>query len=326
MTNTTVNIPVGAGALLNSAVNGTSAQNASYTWKVGNTTVKSYTIDPTNWQTCSAPVPLGQGDTNQASVGTYYYIDTGQKTVQLSVTINGQTATAQMTYQISGPTTVTFKGTETADNPTVHMRTATKVGGGPTYMSFGSLPAVAPAVPSPGITYAGSVTTDGVGQGQFEIIQLIQETGTLTNSSDGSQQTLDTGGYVLDDDGGGHIPYHNTVVAIGNSASQSIPANANMHDNPDQDADGCAVVTVAFAFHTYLMYQPTGGIWVTISEFDWSCGGTATLNPANPPNPPSWTVSGVSPAASGAVINGAASTSLPHWGDYYHDPKLDWKK
>jgi len=29
---------------------------------------------------------------------------------------------------------------------------------------------------------------------------------------------------------------------------------------------------VAYGFKTYLMYQPSGGIWVPLSEFDWNIG------------------------------------------------------
>lgn len=59
------------------------------------------------------------------------------------------------------------------------------------------------------------------------------------------------------------------------------------------------------------MYMPTGGIYVTLSEFDWNCSGNAVL--ANG----AWGMNNEGPIFPGAIENGNSVTTLPTWSNYF---------
>ncbi len=143
-----------------------------------------------------------------------------------------------------------------------------------------------------GITWTGSVTADATEGGQIEVVQLVNATETALprglNKAITAPQVLSSyGNFVLDDyngerveqqlrDAAGTLTSGSSVLAVaGNNTAVSI-ASADMPNVVLGSAYGTETETTQYV--AYLMYQPTGGVWVTLQTLTWAWSGTATYS------------------------------------------------
>jgi hypothetical protein len=180
------------------------------------------------------------------------------------VASGGQTGSAKCTFKVDVPTVNHFTGTETTDNPPVHA--SPNAFSARDVLSFGaatvSPPAVNAASPSYGITFDASVSATALEAGSVELVQLTNMVATDTFKPPAPVSKLNTHGYVLDDSDNGQVPSAGPQ-GTGNNA-QPLGTNDSPY-GPLYSRSETSVQRTS-GFQTYLMYQPTNGIWVTLSE------------------------------------------------------------
>jgi hypothetical protein len=300
----------------------------SQQWTIDGTTVKSYqqTLtytngNPSQGSSTGASANLVQSDLSQPSI-TFYWIDGDDCTNMVNYTVTyTATLSDQSTKSASAgfrpirpcaataPAQVlTFNGV-TAAAPAITF-SPTYLQGGPS-MNFGT-PNVNPAQAINGITFNTSpmiLTTFG---GTFAWLQLVKRTNTFT-FMDGSTQTLNSNGFVLDNGGSANgQPQYDSM------AEWLYPYNPGQKGTLPSPVDLPAVglsgtslssVTTSQQFQMFLMYQPSSAnsnsIWVTLQQVNWNWAASiAFANGA-------WGMpTGTSFSANPA---GVRSTSLPQW-------------
>ena len=133
---------------------------------------------------------------------------------------------------------------------------------------------------------------------------------TLDN---GTAQSLGTNahGQILDNALG--IQYGG-AVPIGDPAS---PQWISKDDTPGVPVAGTTHVVADYSFVLYLMYQPAGGIWVTLRTLTWSWDNPATLNRRTG----LWAVVSAPNYHVGAAVDASV---LPQWKDYFTHYSTTW--
>lgn len=155
--------------------------------------------------------------------------------------------------------------------------------------------------PSTGIAWAVNITTPVGGAGQFGMVQTVSSNRTRTTNPGGVVQTRSTNGaYALDATPNGTVQYFTSPVAASDTVvgypTDSPGSGMSSSYQAYEDSD---------SFVDYAVYQPTGGIWVTLSLMSWSWSAGATLGTGT------WTLS---PGATNTVNpKGSLSTTFPSW-------------
>ena len=74
------------------------------------------------------------------------------------------------------------------------------------------------------------------------------------------------------------FPYTNTQWTVSQSGA-SADAHSQPYTNVALDRNNTWTDSVAGSnsYHTWLMYQPPGGVWVPLQDITWNWGGTASL-------------------------------------------------
>jgi hypothetical protein len=163
---------------------------------------------------------------------------------------------------------------------------------------------------SPGIRWNAEVTTPNGGAGEIAFTQRIKTLRRFT-LNDGTKQKLTSGDEFILDDGLG-IQYDGTT-SIGSNDTKThsrndTPGNILTQNDMKTSADD--------NFELYLMYRPTGGIWVTLRKLEWHWKGSASKDVAG-----NWTLDSGSTSAS--VDPGSSdSTELPEWDNYFTNLEL----
>jgi hypothetical protein len=296
---------VGQNVDLTAQVPGAGQNQLTYKWTVQGPTLFDYTQTP---GAAGSAISTQLAANNQGNTGThdqeikFFWLESGVFTVTLQVTNGGvQVAQQTVTFDVIEPTG-TFSGTPTTTVPPVLIENNFRKDANKNpvqVFSYGD-------GNSPGMTFNGSVATGNFEAGKIEMVQLVQGNQVLTPLQ-GNATPYNTPGYLLDDDSQLEIPYVGIVQNIGNNANQQISSD----DTPNFPTAPYQQIAVKESFHTFLMYQPTGGQGVALEEFDWFWAGTASFNQGV------WTVANpVSPAA-GVNIPGNATTIEPTWTDDY---------
>jgi hypothetical protein len=258
VTNKTTTVVVGQPiALTASYTLPTGVSVKSQSWTVRGNVVSNYSQSNT-----AAVVTTYTSPSSTAT--TFYWIDGGTNTVSYSVTLSDNSGpfTAQATFNVLRPTSSFSSTTGTVQVCTSYCAST------PPMLAFGDNT-------TDGITWNVTVTTPADGAGNVALTQVVQVTNTHILDPQGTQQTLTTGSaYVLD----GTPQYPGTPVALPASREASFAI---------RDAPGTTLATSikhqsdSESFKTYLMYQPSGGIWVTLASMTWSWGGAATKGSGN---------------------------------------------
>jgi hypothetical protein len=259
-------------------------------WTIPGQTVKTYTQSAA----AGTRTDLTPADLQAASVD-FYWIDGGNKQVQVSATVAGSNMTASLTFNVLAPTGVTMTsvtGTVAVSNPGFP--------GAGLELHFGTNA-------TPGIAWTCRATAPAGGTGQIAATQLdeVRHERTL---NDGTRQTRNpdpAGVYRLDT----KVPYAAPVaIAAGGQATSTT------NDSPGGPLTAALRQYRSRAnFRLYFMYKPDGAdsIWVTIGRLDWNWTGETTRVGApasadNNWNPPLNVANSVNPS-------GVASTELPIW-------------
>lgn len=138
--------------------------------------------------------------------------------------------------------------------------------------------------------------------GELAFVQLANARNTVTFNDGTTSAPLSTGGAYL---GNGTQPYGAATFPV--SGSNGL---AGFSDLPQQGGivDVDTRVQVVQDFQLFLMYRPSGGIWVTLKEIDW--GWSAVVSHATGTG---WTANAFesTPTLRGPTITD--SSSLPMW-------------
>jgi len=222
---------------------------------------------------------------------TFYWIAAATNTVSYSVSFSDGTGPfkGQATFKVVSPTS-SFTSTT-----------------GAVAVCTSNCSQTAPALAlgneaTPGITWNITVTTPAGGAGNVALTQVLQVTNTHILSPQGTQQTLTTGSaYVLDG-----TPQYS---GIEESWPASREGTFSLYDAPGSTlTTNISQQNDSENFKTYLMYQPTGGIWVTLESMTWSWSGAATKGSGNV-----WTLN--SGSSHSTNPSGSSDTTLPVWNN-----------
>jgi hypothetical protein len=217
------------------------------------------------------------------------------------VLIAGIGISADAYFNVLRPT-ATLTATPTTDDPAIDASDAGRGFG--LSLHFGSWRSNT----SYGITWNASVSTTLNGAGQIAFTQLFNADDHITDSQGSKEKRTTNGNYVLDDP----TPYGGTTVSVGSNATGNITGN----DSPTSPLDNSLkTFSRNDAYDLYLMYKPTGGIWVTLSVLHWAWAGSATKNSQTG----SWSLD--SGSACYSIDTSIDSTLLPEWNDYGHNLK-----
>ena len=145
------------------------------------------------------------------------------------------------------------------------------------------------------------MTTPAGGAGLVALTQVLQTTRTRTLDPQGTVTTLSTNpAFVIDN----YPQYDNKTLSWAASEASILKTD----DAPGAvESTAYKHQTISDSYVTYVVYQPTGGIWVTLASMAWSWSAAATKGTGNV-----WTLdAGSSPTNS---PSGSNSTTLPLWG------------
>lgn len=180
------------------------------------------------------------------------------------------------------------------------------------------------------MTIAASVSVPAQGAGEIAVIQKVSATLTIVTRSGQNQDVTHakaSAGFVLDDvpnaDGENAWVDGKTAVASGQTATLSLVDPPFLAVTTSANDLGCKSVDDQSQYIDYLVYRPTGGIWVKIAEVSaYNASGTATWDGVNGPNDFAnghWDVTGTSPATN---RTGYPSLGFVSWTNYWTN--LTW--
>lgn len=265
------------------------------------------------------------GGTDFGTLGVIWDENPGQKTITISVR-----------YDDPSGTTLTAENTVTTVKPNATLKlTGAKLHMGP---RAGQPPTdtwgVSTAKPDggAGIRFDGTVTSVPTG-GEFAVVQLMtaMQISSMTQTESTSIQLPSGGGPYLDVQTASSSP---AIHGLWDGFSPYPPMfpmtprfdSPAVYDGPlylDIDpAKAKTTIVMSMEFKTQLVWHPSGGGYVSVSEITWSLLATAVYKGPmaqatfldNYMNPSKWTFS--TNHLNDWVQNGDGSTKLPKWTDY----------
>jgi hypothetical protein len=278
----------------------------SYTWtQPSGTCFKTY--DPTQPSNQLAPLAstdLSGADTSGKgiSVSPLAFYDSAAESLTLTCTVT-----------LKAPDGTTFNLTATSPAITVEKPTLTassiaegyvqynpNTSNGAAYGLYGNLNGPTDASTNGMIwsNFTVNVPAPFSGNGQCTFTQLVNPNrlGYMGNSS----QPLVPNNGILGLDGSFEYGSPWNVTAMGNDV-----------DSPNQPIGytGLTEISASDALTTYVMYQPSGGVWVPIDKFSWTWG--VTLNWQNS----QWNLTASYPQTAGqaGTPTPATTTDPPQW-------------
>ncbi len=275
-------------------------------WTVPTRNVKSYTQALAN----GAVTDLSAGDL-QAATLDFYWIDGGNKTVQVSATAAGNPPPVSVTFNVLRPTVDHF----TTSTSGVHLCVGNYLGGARpgTWMA-----AYDPTSAKFGCQWDAKVTAPVNGAGKIGFTQLINYDRKKTDNGGNPWKITSGGSFYLDSDLG--IQYNGDMTGgVAIAATSSAQMNGwRFADSPGNALEATDQNSSANdSFHLYLMYRPDGAdsIWVTLQRANWSWKGETTRigAPASAAN--NWNA--ISGGAMTNDANGADTTDLPVWDHHW---------
>jgi hypothetical protein len=275
------------------------------------TVAQGTTTDLTNPTTHS----FGGGSVGYDGMSFYWDATPGEHTIQADVTYSDDsTATVSATVTIDQPTVDNFSVTQTA----VTMGTLNNAQGMSALLG-----------------YSATVSTPPDGAGTFALIQKVNRNDSLVNTKTAGgirSHNLNSAGLVLDNWPGDSTDAaifkmpHDTRTDVAGSQTQ-VALFAGAGDQPGlyaaagADESGTYRMILDVQFITYLVYRPTGGIWVEVAETPtYSVDGTMTYDATAAP--PQYNLTGGSVAD---TIPGVPSLGFVSWTSYYSgNPAIAW--
>jgi hypothetical protein len=272
-----------------------SAPLSNIQWTVPAKNVKSYTQSLT-----SGTVTVLAAADLQAAALDFYWIEGGNKTVQVGAVAKGNNLTANVTFNVLRPTVNHFTTSTSGVNLCVG-----------TYFRPGTwMVAYKPSPVHYGCQWDAKVTAPAGGDGQIGFTQRINYLRRQTDNAGNPWKITSNGVFQLDGDLGIQYKGPQNISAGGSTTLNG----SNYSDSPGNGLSTAEQQSsAADSFELYLMYKPGGldSIWVTLAMANWSWAGQTTRigAPASPAN--NWNA--VSGASMTNDANGADTTSLPTW-------------
>jgi hypothetical protein len=233
----------------------------AYLWAIPGPTVKSYLTNDEKGEVTS----LDDKDAKKDAI-SYFWIDGGDRKVDLKVTVNGVEASKSVEFTVERPTMNMFTSKLTTDAPDtfgVALSNPNLPGSG-LELHFGT-------DESPGITWLGKVTAPKSSGGTIAFAQVLSTVAKKTDN-DGKTETLTSEGqFVLD----AKFPYNRAKEMPVKAGQESGEMSAK--DTPGARlSNSQSFRSSDTKFKTYLMFKPDGkdSIWVTLRELEWFWKGS----------------------------------------------------
>lgn len=153
-----------------------------------------------------------------------------------------------------------------------------------------------------GIQWDAVINVPSAGAGELGFVQLTSY--SRSSTSDGVTKTSSTGGSAVLD--GGDMIYGSGSIGGGGSVGTGD------QDSPGNSVNGTQSTSFSDSFQLYLVYRPSGGIWVTLSKMNWSASASSSYDTTTAQHQVN---AGASPSSSGTGPSGSNSTELPDWAD-----------
>ena len=269
-------------------------------WSIPGEAVKDYiqTIDR------AFKTDLSSGDLESENVGLYW-IGGGNKTVQLSASVDGVSQSPfAAKFNVLAPTDIKMS------SETGKLETFMSAFHGELWLGYGDVSAGA----KHGIDFKCAATGPAGGDGQIAGIQLTNPDRSVTPNNGADGKFSSDGAFQLDTS----VPY-DTAKPI----RAGTEAQWNSSDSPGGSLQPkIKRRSMNDKFRMYFMYRPGGAdsIWVTLARLDWDVAGATTRT--GDPSANNWS----QPTDVSAAPNptGVASTELPVWTANAKD--LHWRQ
>jgi len=233
----------------------------------------------------------------------FYWTQGGLQTVTVSATLktsDGQSwpSRASVQYNVGRPQLAGEVSFTIVSNPT----TVTPLSNGLWKIQEGGGATLAPGAQ---FTAAVQGTPQPSGQGEIAFLQVMTSAETCTYNGSSIEGTA---GVDYNAQTGYPEPFASAEQAIqSDSSGLSSASDFDGQDSPFVTLHGGEsagnVFTINASFNLYVMYQPNGGIWVTIAQAVWNWTPTATWDGKL------WNV----PQTVAPDVNGGDSANLPTW-------------
>jgi hypothetical protein len=289
-------IPVGAAITCSvSGPSGYVVNDETVIWG-GGSNISSYDPGDPNQPPPTHAGPTGAPYTNNPTYA--FIVDADPRTYTITVNVgytNGASGSATITFTSAKPP-YTWNVQQPGQISTIY---SNYVNGNATELVLGEL-----VNPNQNVNMSTLLDADtgaiACGQDGFQgncmFLQLINATISVTQQNNNNQlvtSTLNTNGSVIDDGfpGSGAAPLGQpTTQGYREWEMTFSPTEGTFTDSPSYTLQNVFAKSVSMteSFQTYLMYQPEGGDWVALSEYQWNFQITQT-NTAFANNGVNWT-------------------------------------
>ncbi|WP_154678110.1 hypothetical protein [Paraburkholderia nodosa] len=221
--------------------------------------------------------PLAAG----ADTASFYWATAGIVTIVVTANVNGQPATKTVVATIWTPTLVSYSADTHASRILFKLRRQSDPESGISTLSFGC------AGPNEdGIAFTAQVDFPAMGfrQGQLAMAQIFTANRTGTNQTGAPLPPKASPGDIIDREFVYPFTYNGRdyegplkITAAGSYTltSEDSPASALGSSGSMLSKLG---VTVDETYRMYVMFRPTGGIWVALGEIVWRWHASATYD------------------------------------------------
>ncbi len=222
---------------------------SNFQWTVPGYVISNYVVAAD----ASSAVVVTNFPLNNSNVVFYWVDGASNRTVQCSAMVNGATVTGQGAFNVLRPT-----ATITATTSSVGIYDIFN----PPWLQFFDESSF-----QEGITFSGTMTIPFGFSGTNEWVQIVLNPYRALHNTNGVW-------WVLADNGSG--PYLDTSYPYTN-----VTANVAIDSPGTPLLNGYNEVTVTNRFKMWLMFKPTGGLWVPLKTVTWNWSGTALLSGTN---------------------------------------------
>ena len=268
ITGQTNNVVVGQSINLVCRPYDTNATLSNFQWKIPGFAISNYIA------TLNAATVYSNYPTINSNVAFYWVDGANNRQIECSATIGGQKGMGKAIFNVLRPVASLIAVT-TTNQPAVDVVPSNFVEADPsTYsLTFGTtVDANGNPLPiSYGIRFYGQVTTPANGAGTIALVQVVTNTLRTYTASGGTRWKYSSHG----------LNYVDTFLDVFMFDTKAINASQTQTnadaDTPNQGLN-CSNITytVNDQFKTYLIYQPTNGIWVTLQSVCWNWSGSTT--------------------------------------------------
>lgn len=268
VTDQTNTVIVGQQINLHCALSLTNVALTNFQWTVPGYAISNYVADS------SSGIVYSNFPTVLSNVVFYWVDGANNRVIECSAMVGGQKIVANMTFNVLRPT-ASLTVITTTNQPAVNVVPAESFEreAPPYYFTFGTTTNAIDGklTNSFGIRFYGQVTTLTNGAGTIAFVQVVTSALRAYTASDGTKWKHASHGTNYVDGFLSAFRFGSTDISASETRTAYTEDTPGNGLNCDEKAR-----SVNDQFKTYIVYQPTNGIWVTLRSVNWYWNGAAT--------------------------------------------------